>query len=112
MTQHRSKSPVVMILLSTKILSIIWRPSSSGAEPFWRRGFGGLWLVVVADRLERVRSRPNIGFGKIVGLVLDLLERLLNIGIVRATLQDGFVFENGRGELAHVHVASAMRLAV
>ena len=41
---------------------------------------------------------------KIIGLALDLLQRGLDIGVIRKTLEDGFVFENGRGKLAHLHV--------
>src|SRR3954471_10861348 len=43
-------------------------------------------------------------FGKIVGFALDLFQRLLDIGIVRETLEDRFIFENGRGKLAHLNV--------
>ena len=41
---------------------------------------------------------------EVVGLALDLLQRRLDVRVVGVALQDGFVFENGRGKLAHLHV--------
>ena len=41
---------------------------------------------------------------KIVRLGFDLLQGRLHIRVVRAALEDGFVFEDGRRKLAHLHV--------